>query len=129
MDIAAIREDLAHVMQAAGYNSTSYVNPDPSGLPAMFSGLPTSMVPLTTRKWVMTMPVTLLFSLADAQDAQRRLDTALSPGVTGSVYDALKDATGCSWDSLRYVNADDVREVVLGESRALACDITIEITG
>lgn len=128
MDLAAIREDLAAILQDVGFNSTSFVQPDPSGLPAMFSGLPQSMIPLTLRKWVVTLPVTLLFSIADVQDAQRRLDTALSPGVDGSVYDALHAESGCSWESLRWVAADNVRTVLVGETHALACDITLELT-
>lgn len=140
MDVAQIREDLAVVMQAVGFQANSFVHPDPSALPGAMSGLPVDQTPLTLRKWRITLPLTLLFSVADPEDAQRLLDHALSPGYgnpgnandVGSVYDALHDpalTAGASWESVRWEKADNIRTVMVGEAKALACDVTLVFTG
>ncbi len=132
MDIAQIRDDLATVMQAKGFAANSFVKPDPAALPGAMSGIPQEMVPLTLRKWRMVLPVTLLFAIDDPEDAQRRLDAALSPGGSDSVYDALQDSAltaGAAWESIRWVKADNVRTVSVGEALALAIDVTLEVTG
>lgn len=130
MDLANIREDLALVLQSVGFAAASYVPNDSQSFPAAFAGVPTDMVPRTTTKWVVTLPLTLLFNLADGQDAQRRLDVALSPGADNSVYDALLSATKtglASWESCRWLSAGNVRAVTVGQAQALACDVNLEI--
>ena len=132
MDLAQVRDDLRAVMQAAGYNAYKYIPLDVNKYPAAFSGVPSTMAKLTLTRWQITLPLTLLFNSASPEDAQRRLDVALTPGTADSVYDALTTltrTTGAAWTSLKFVGAGNVRTVKIGNGNALACDITLELTG
>ncbi len=132
VDLAQIREDLASsVLQPCGFNSFSYVFQDPNGFPAAFAGIPTSFDRLSLGRWRIALPLTLLFSIADPDDAQRRLDDALSPGNPKSIYDAIvaADKTGlAAWASIAWVRGHNPREVSIGKSMAFAYDIDIELT-
>lgn len=131
VDLAQIREDLAVVMQSVGFNTFSYVMQEPGSYPAAFAGIPTSFERLSLGRWKLRLPLTMLFSIADPADAQRRLDDALSPGKAGSVYDAIQyaDQTGmASWTSVAWVAGRNPREVTIGKTMAFAYDIDLEIT-
>lgn len=135
MDLHAIRCDLATVYRKTlGFNAFEYVLSDTVIFPAMVAGLPDDLVRIAKSRWQVTLPVTMLFSLADDGDAQARLDTALSAGNAGAVYDAL-NATDIAtvlghapaWESLRWLRGGNAREVTVGESRAFAFDIDLEL--
>jgi hypothetical protein len=74
-------------------------------------------------------PVAIVASAANAEDAQARLDAAISVGgVEGSLPDAFKGAASPPWRSLRYTGAENTRVVTVGASEALAVDLLLEIT-
>lgn len=131
VDLAQVRSDLATVMSTVGFNTYSYVMQDPQNYPAAFAGIPTSFERLSLGRWKFTLPLTMLFSIADPQDAQRRLDNALSPGQTNSVYDAIQyaDKTGlAAWSSIAWVKGGNPREVTIGKTMAFAYDIELSLT-
>lgn len=129
MNFAAIRSDLATVLTGLGFTAWDYVPGDPVTLPAGIVNPPSETNYSSTMKGsTAVLAVTLYASLASFEDAQRRLDAALSTGVTGSLVDAVRAASASSWRAARVIGAGAARSVVIGEATALAIDLNLELT-
>lgn len=131
MDIGAIRADLANVLDGLGWKAFAYIPEDVKTLPAAAVNPPTEIdygYSLTLTQ--IALAITLYVSTNNTKTAQARLDTALSTGITGSIYDALKaDVTHTSWRSVDVNGAGNIRLVEVGNARAIAIDMNITLIG
>lgn len=98
MDVGAIREGLERALGGLGYTPYAYSLGDIDP-PAFVIGLPVEVQYGTTIADgnALEVPVTVYVSTADAEDAVVRMDAALSTGVDGSIYDALRAARSSAW--------------------------------
>jgi threonine dehydrogenase-like Zn-dependent dehydrogenase len=130
MDLHGIRTDLAAILAPLGYQSYAYLPDDPQVLPAAVVGVPAAIeYGMTLGSTVaVEIPLTLVFSMTSVQDAQARMDAALSTGVTGSVIDALRTTGSTYWNgSVRVTGAGPVGTVAVGSSNALAVTLTLSL--
>jgi hypothetical protein len=132
MDLARIREDLAAVATAAGFNSWDYEPDDPQTLPACIIGGIREMERLNAIVTRAQILVTFYCSVADPKDATRRLDLALSVGHPNSFIDMLDSVTledGPAWRSIRFESASRYRRFAMpGGHVALGVEIVLELT-
>lgn len=136
MDLVKIRDDLATVAREAGFNAWDHEPDDPAHLPAAVVGGIKEMHRHNQFTTSVHIGVTLYASLADAKDATRVLDRALSvkvPGQSATSYiDWLDDVTiddGAAWRSVSFVSAGPYQRYTLPAGGvALGVEIVLELT-
>lgn len=131
MDIPAIRAALVALLADKGLNAYPTLVAAPV-LPAVVVSVPSEITyRVTLRLDQLDIPLVVLASMAETDDAQARLDAALSRGTDGSIIDAVSDAiaspSGTAWQSIRCTGATNFRRVSIGQGEALAADLTLEI--
>jgi hypothetical protein len=129
MNLHQIRLDLSAALSDLGWNSYAYLPDDISVFPAAAVRVPTAITYNSAGGGVstITLPVTLLVSRANAQDAQQRLDLALSTGNPESVTDALRAVTEPSWRALQPTGVSNFGSTQLGNTSVLAADLNLEL--
>lgn len=122
MNLNAIRTALKTALTGHGY--TAYdVLPANAELPAVVVGFPTLEYHQTGDDGTLiTCPVTIAVELADFEQAQRDLSTALDPTELPAVIEA--HATE-AWDQAVVRTADNWRGLV--DPQALAVDLTVDL--
>ncbi len=130
MDIAAIRASLALGARDAGFGAWDYAPDDPFDLPAAVVGGIKSMNILTRSVTQAEIGILFYCSLADAEDATRRLDLVLSVGDPDSFLTNILNYTTAGWTSIRFVSAGPYsRYSMPGGAVSLGVEILLEITG
>lgn len=126
MDVRAIREELAAVFASEDFHTYSYL-PESGDLPLAAVSWPDRVRYHTTLSGGASMDivVTLAFSMADFNDAQRRVDEVMS---TPGWVEQLDFTESVVWSDAIVVESSNVRQVNVGAA-ALAVDLVIEING
>jgi hypothetical protein len=124
MDVRAIREALAEVFISEEFHTYSLL-PEAGDLPLAAVSWPDRVNPHTTLTGGGTLDivVTLAFSMADFDEAQRRVDEVMS---TPGWVEALDLAESDAWTDASVIEISNVRQVNVGAS-ALAVDLVIEV--
>lgn len=134
LDLEAIRKEAASVGVDAGWeNSWDHVPNDVQAYPALVVGVPEEITYIRTLVGggTVTLPITVAVSYDDPEDAQRRLDAALSVNVDGSLVNWFFTHVGVAWSSVEILRGGDYRLVKVGSSKdgkALAADLTIKFS-
>lgn len=127
MNLAQIRIDIAKVLRTLGWNGWNF-QPNDLTFPAAVVKMPTSIAFNTNMGGIATieLPVQLLVNSAQAEDAQKRLDLALSTGNPESIHDALKAAEG-AWRGINVTGVTNIGYTTVGNSQPLCVDVTTSI--
>lgn len=140
MDIAAIRAELADVLaEGTGFGFWDFIPDDVQTYPAGVVNCPDEITYARTfsgGSGFVTVSISVAVSWDDPEDAQRRLDLAMSAGVgTGSLYDYLVAHQGVSWAAVEYLRAGNWRLVPAATdekgtviSKALAADLVVKLS-
>lgn len=132
MNLAQLRADLKAVAETAGFNAWDFLPDDPQHLPAAVVGGIHAMVRLNAHVTQVQIGITFYASHADAKDATRRLDLALSTGDPNSfidIMDAVTESDGPSWRSIRFDSCGAYHLVSMpSDGTALAVETIWELT-
>ena len=129
-DLTAIRQELADVGAALGYTPWPFVPNDIQQMPAIVVGVPTEIVYGRTFQGgsaTITLPVTIVVDWGSAEDAEQRLNAAVSSGTPGSLFDAYQARVGVNFKNVNPGTARDWRKATAGESTALAVDLILTV--
>lgn len=127
MDIGAVRGELTTALAGQGLTVYDGISGAPQ-LPAVYVGTIKRVSIASMRLGQLDLAITILAAMADWSDAQARIDTALSTGITGSIIDAVKAAVnGTDIRSVKFVDANNVRIVKVGQADVLAADCNLEV--
>lgn len=128
MDVHAIRLAIAEICQGIGYNAKHYVPEDAVSYPAAIVGIPRAIdYGESLGLALVTLPVHVACSAASLQDAQRRLDEAVSTTGERSVRAALHEATNDAWSSIKVLGVEEARLISDGQAQSLAMDVMVEV--
>ena len=129
MDIAGLRNALAAALPTTGWTVYKSVVGAPE-LPALMVGLPdTITLGASMGLTQVDLPIHVLVSMADQEDAQLKLSQALTTGSGTSVAEALAAVPrGSYWRSLNVIDINKFTAVTLGNGTvALTADINLTL--
>lgn len=128
MNVRAIRTDMAAALSAAGYTGLPAVPDTVPDFPAAIVAPPRAIdFGETLTQASLLIPVTIAVSASDIDDAQRRLDLAVSTGNPESVVDVLNGTASANWTSIRVDSIEGYRSVTDGAQRAMALDLIVKV--
>jgi hypothetical protein len=127
MDMNDVRAGLAAALGGLGFSPYPALPGSPD-LPAAIVNAPikTDYHQDIKGRSLITLPVTLIVSLADFESAQTALNTAISY-KPGGLIQSLEASAKVHWTSLMVVSSGPFVTIELGEAKGLAVDLTLQL--
>jgi len=127
VNVASIRADLVEVCPSM-YVKHAYVPETVKAFPAVIANPPRVVEYRATLGLCrLEIALTVVASSATIEDAQARLDAALSTDGPESVLAAIEGVLSTEWETALVMSIDNVRAVKDGAQTAMSVDIILEI--